>query len=98
VVVLYRQPMTLIAIRCTLFGVFIVTGIVRMGLSIAAPGRIGDTLPQLLLVGLSGALVVMLFTELARRFPPPLSDNRLRQVAYAILLVSSVNLIIKGLI
>ncbi|MEP4559006.1 sulfite exporter TauE/SafE family protein [Cobetia amphilecti] len=98
VVVLYRQPMTLIAIRCTLFGVFIVTGIVRMGLSIAAPGRIGDTLPQLLLVGLSGALVVILFTELARRFPPPLSDNRLRQVAYAILLVSSVNLIIKGLI
>ncbi|WP_158774260.1 sulfite exporter TauE/SafE family protein [Cobetia sp. L2A1] len=98
VVVLYRQPMTLIAVRCTLFAVFIVTGVVRMGLTLAEPGRIGDTLSELLIIGLFGTFVVIIFTELARRFPPPLSDKHLRQVAYAILLVASGNLILKGLI
>ncbi|WP_176426424.1 TSUP family transporter [Cobetia sp. QF-1] len=98
VVMLYRQPMTLVAIRCTLFGVFLIGGLVRMGLSIASPGRAGDHLNELLLIGAAGVFVVIAFTELARRFPPPLSDHHLRQVAYAILLVASGNLIIKGLI
>ncbi|GED41855.1 TSUP family transporter [Cobetia marina] len=98
VVMLYRQPMTLVAIRCTLFAVFLVGGAMRMGLSIISPGRAGEHLSELLMIGAAGVFVVIAFTELARRFPPPLSDHHLRQVAYAILLVSSGNLILKGLI
>ena len=98
VVMLYRQPMTLVSIRCTLFGVFLIGGLMRMGLAIVSPGRAGEHLSELLMIGAAGVFVVIGFTELARRYPPPLNDNHLRQVAYAILLIASGNLILKGLI
>ncbi|MAX32100.1 MAG: hypothetical protein CME72_03420 [Halomonadaceae bacterium] len=97
VVMLYRQPMTLIAIRCTLLGAFLVMGLARMGLALLSPGRAGEHLSELMLLGTIGAVVVAGTTELARRRPPPLSDPTLRRIAYAILLLASLNLIAKGL-
>lgn len=97
VVMLYRQPMTLIAIRCTLLGAFLIMGLARMGLSLLSPGRTGEHLSELMILGAVGAVVVAGTTELARRLPAPLSDHNLRRAAYAILLLASLNLIGKGL-
>ncbi|WP_458524721.1 TSUP family transporter [Onishia taeanensis] len=97
VVMLYRQPMTLVAIRCTLLGTFLIMGLARMGFSLVSPGRAGEQLHELLVLGVVGSVVVAGATELARRLPPPLSDLALRRIAYAILLLASLNLIAKGL-
>ncbi|MDI4637454.1 MULTISPECIES: sulfite exporter TauE/SafE family protein [Halomonadaceae] len=97
VMMLYRQPMTLIAIRCTLLCAFLVMGLARMGLALVSPGRAEEHLSELMILGTIGAVVVAGTTELARRRPPPLSDRSLRRAAYAILLVASLNLIGKGL-
>lgn len=98
VMMLYRQPMTLLAIRCTLLGAFLFMGLARMGLALLSPGRAGEHLSELLVLGTVGAFVVAASTEFARRLPPPLSDQTLRRAAYGILLLASLNLIGKGLL
>jgi uncharacterized membrane protein YfcA len=78
----YRQPMTMVQIRCVLILVFTVTSTTRT-LFTAYQGQLtGD-------IWLQSALalpVVALATVAGRRYPPPLSPNTLRRVAFLVLI------------
>ncbi|MBA4492282.1 TSUP family transporter [Paracoccus sp. S1E-3] len=90
---LYRQPMTLNAVRVTLVSVFFLTQILRSGL-VAASGGIT---PALLISAAGAAPAVVLGTWLARRFPPPVAPVTIRKAALALLFLSGVSLILSAI-
>lgn len=84
----YRQPLRPAAIRETLVAIFSVNGILRLVLVALA----GDIPPASSWWALLCIPVVMAFTALARRYPPPLTPTGMRRVAFCLLFLSGVSL------
>jgi uncharacterized membrane protein YfcA len=90
----YRQPLSLVEIRCALILVFTATSVTRTLFS-AWQGQLGAD------IWLQAALavpVVAVATIAARRFPPPLSGVATRRVAFGVLVVIGGYLMLPGLI
>ena len=73
----YRQPVALAAVRATLAVIFVFGNTTR---TVVVAGT-GGLDAGVLLLGLAGLPVVLVFTALGRRFPPPLGDPAMRRVA-----------------
>lgn len=84
----YRQPLRPVAIRETLVAIFAVNGMLRLMLV----GLAGDMPSASFWWGLLCIPVVMAFTALARRYPPPLTPTGLRRVAFCLLFLSGLSL------
>lgn len=85
---LYRQPLRLVVIRETLVAVFGINALLRLGVVAAS-----DQMPSgHFWWSLLAIPVVILFTFLARRFPPPLSPVALRRLAFVLLFLSGASL------
>lgn len=84
----YRQPLPQATIRETLVAIFAVNAVLRLWL-VQASGAMprGGFWWSLLCIP-----TVMLFTALARRFPPPLTPAGLRRMAFGLLFLSGVSL------
>lgn len=78
---LYRQPMSLEAIRATLFSIFIFASLIRI-LDVGLHGRI--TVEAWMLSALA-LPVVAVATLLGKRFPPPWSVVTMRRFAFFLL-------------
>ncbi|MHC3940968.1 putative sulfite/organosulfonate exporter TauE [Paenochrobactrum sp. BZR 201-1] len=90
---LYRQPLRLAVIRETLVAVFGLNALVRLGTVMAA-----GEMPSIdFWWSLLAIPVVILFTFLARRFPPPLSAVALRRLAFVLLFLSGASLAIPAI-
>ena len=90
---MYRQPMTLPAVRTTLIAFFFVTQSMRLGL-VAVTGGLNLGL----MTAAAGAIpAVALGTIVARRFPPGIAPARIRQVALVLLLLSGLGMIATAL-
>ena len=87
---MYRQPTSLAAVRVTLVAVFASNAVVRLLLVMASTG-----FP---VHAVSAALIsfplVMLGTLIARAYPPPLSPNVMRQLAFSLLLLSGLAMLL----
>lgn len=77
----YRQPLSLIEIRCALILIFTVTAATRILFS-AYEGQLGREIWGLAAIA---APVVMMTTFAARRYPPPLSAIATRRLAFGVL-------------
>ena len=84
----YRQPLRPVSIRETLVAIFAVNGMLRLLLV----GLAGDMPSSSFWWGLLCIPVVMAFTALARRYPPPLTPTGLRRVAFCLLFLSGLSL------
>lgn len=91
---MYRQPDTLSRIRATLLAIFAVTAVVRLLLVVNTTGIHSGTW----LICALGVPVVMLSTVLAKRFPPPLSQDAARHLAFGLLMLSGISLTSQGLL
>ncbi len=90
----YRQPLSLVEIRCALILVFTATSVTRTLFS-AWQGQLGAD------IWLQAALavpVVALTTIAARRFPPPLSPVTTRRIAFGVLVMIGGSLMVPGVI
>ncbi len=91
---LYRQPLPHVSVRETLVLVFAVNAVVRLGAVVAA-----DRLPPVSTWWTLLAIpAVVLFTGLARRWPPPFSVLTLRRLAFVLLLASGLALAIPAVL
>ncbi|MBB3140629.1 sulfite exporter TauE/SafE family protein [Halomonas organivorans] len=90
---LYRQPLAPAVIRDCLLLIFAINSLQRLAI-VAVQGAL-----ELEVLGLAAAAipVVVLFTWLGRRYPPPLSPRSLRRVAFLLLMGSGVSLCLSGL-
>ncbi|KQV44113.1 MULTISPECIES: TSUP family transporter [unclassified Rhizobium] len=84
----YRQPLRPVAIRETLVAIFAVNGMLRLVLV----GLAGNMPSSSFWWGLLCIPVVMAFTALARRYPPPLTPTGLRRAAFCLLFLSGLSL------
>ncbi|MCW5711403.1 TSUP family transporter [Shinella sp.] len=84
----YRQPLRAVSIRETLVAIFAVNGLLRLVLV----GLAGNMPSASFWWGLLCIPVVMAFTLLARRYPPPLTPMGLRRVAFCLLFLSGISL------
>ncbi|RDL46833.1 hypothetical protein BLJAPNOD_06351 [Ensifer sp. M14] len=84
----YRQPLRPVVIRETLVAIFAVNGVLRLLLVTGA----GNIPSASLWWGLLCIPVVMGFTLLARRYPPPLTPIGMRRVAFSLLFLSGLSL------
>lgn len=91
---LYRQPLKPAAIRETLVAVFALNAVMRLG-AVGLSGRLPE--PQFLWT-LIAVPVVILFTQLARRFPPKISPLAMRRVAFVLLFLSGASLALPPLV
>lgn len=90
----YRQPLSMVEIRCALILVFTATSVTRTLFS-AWQGQLGaDIWAQAALA----VPVVAVTTIAARRFPPPLSAVATRRIAFGVLVVIGAYLMLPGLI
>jgi uncharacterized protein len=90
VYLLYRQPLPHVSVRETLLLVFAVNAVVRLGTVVAA-----DRVPPMSTWWTLLAIpAVVLFTALARRWPPPVSVLTLRRLTFVLLLASGLALAI----
>lgn len=90
----YRQPLTLAVIRDCLLLIFAINSLQRL-IIVGLQGQL-----NLNILGLAAAAVpiVMLFTWLGRRYPPPLSERSLRRVAFLLLFASGLSLCVSALL
>ena len=87
---MYRQPVPLAAVRATLLSVFVLNGVARLGLVLGSTG-----IPAAVLTATAGALpVTVLATWFARRYPPPLSAEAMRRLAFGLLFLSGLALLV----
>jgi len=84
----YRQPLSAAVIRETLVLIFALIGLLRLYLVVIG----GDMPLGSSLWGLVCIPAVMLFTALARRFPPPLDPENMRRLAFILLFASGLSL------
>ncbi|AJG24285.1 sulfite exporter TauE/SafE family protein [Cupriavidus basilensis] len=90
----YRQPLSLVEIRCALILVFTATSVTRTLFS-AWQGQLSAD------IWIQAALavpVVALTTMAARRFPPPLSAAATRRIAFGVLVAIGGYLMLPGLV
>ncbi|PRD42369.1 hypothetical protein C5748_16390 [Phyllobacterium phragmitis] len=85
----YRQPMPHMVVRETLVAIFSISSLLRLGLVAVS----GDWQSHVLVWALAGLPSVVAATYLARRWPPPLTPRTVRQMAFALLLLSGLSLI-----
>lgn len=85
----YRQPIPLKTIRLSLICVFFLCAVSR----ITIVGFQGGLSWDMLLWSLLCIPVVMTFSLLGKRFPPPLSESNMRRVAFTLLIVIGLGLI-----
>lgn len=90
----YRQPLSLVEIRCALILVFTATSVTRTLFS-AWQGQLGA---EIWMQAALAVPVVALTTIAARRFPPPLSAVATRRIAFGVLVVIGGYLMLPGLI
>jgi len=84
----YRQPLAQAVIRETLVLIFALNGLLRLGLVAME----GDIPLASFWWGPICIPAVMLFTALARRFPPPLDPQNMRYLAFILLFSSGLSL------
>ncbi|SDC87144.1 sulfite exporter TauE/SafE family protein [Paraburkholderia lycopersici] len=89
----YRQPLTLIEIRCALILIFTVTSATRVLFSVWQ-GQLG---PAIWIEAALAAPVVMLATLAARHYPPPLSCMATRRFAFGVLMAIGAALVLCSL-
>lgn len=85
---LYRQPLKAQAVRETLVAVFAINALIRL-LTVAAAGNMPSAN---FWWSLTTIPVVIGFTFLAKRWPPPLSPATMRRLAFLLLFLSGVSL------
>jgi len=90
----YRQPIAQKAIRDSLLAIFLLHSLQRT-VMVAYQGQIG--LP-ILIISASAIPTVFLFTWLARRFPPPISNINLRRIAFVLLGMSGLSLCVSAML
>lgn len=91
---LYRQPLKLITIRETLVAVFGINAVLRL-LIVWVDGEMPSSGFWWSLLAIP---VVILFTYIARHFPPPLTTVALRRLAFALLFLSGASLAVPAYI
>lgn len=77
----YRQPLPVAEIRATLLGCFAATTLAR----IATVGVAGDLTREIGVITVSCLPAVLLGVWLGRKFPPPVGEETLRRLAFALL-------------
>ena len=87
---LYREPIPVEAIRSTLFAIFGIGTLVRIGV-VTIDGSITAEILELTLYALP---VVFLATLVGRRYPLPLSDIGMRRAAFGLLMLLGFTLLI----
>jgi uncharacterized membrane protein YfcA len=89
----YRQPLTVAEIRTTLLASFALTTTLRT----VVVGLAGGLTRNVWVMFLVGLPVVLLGTWAARRFPPPVSDETMKRLAFALLLVMGCGSVVRAL-
>ena len=82
----YRQPLPMAVIRSTLLACFILTTSTRTILV----GAGGDLTREVLTLVLLGLPMVVCGTWLGRRFPPKISEIRIKRLAFGLMLLMGV--------
>lgn len=90
---LYRQPVALRTVLNTLLATFWLTSVLRIGL-VHGMSEVDTDVYYWVLVGTPW---IVLCTYLSKRFPPPVSELRLRQMALLLLAGSGISLVYAGL-
>ncbi|MCM2291021.1 sulfite exporter TauE/SafE family protein [Allorhizobium sp. BGMRC 0089] len=85
---LYRQPLKPASIRETLVAIFAINAVIRLA-TVAGTGNMPSPHFWWSLLTIP---VVMLFTFLAKRWPPPISPVALRRLAFVLLFLSGASL------
>lgn len=91
---MYRQPVALNVIRATLLSVFFITSFMRISIMGAGEQITGS----MMWASLLGLPCVLLTSIIAKRYPPNISPQLIKQVALVLLLLSGVSLSVKALI
>ncbi|NQV48453.1 MAG: sulfite exporter TauE/SafE family protein [Rhodospirillaceae bacterium] len=86
----YRQPFPLPVVRDSLLALFMVGATLRTTL-VTINGDLG---PDLLTVSAIALPVVVLFTDLGRRYPPKVSEQVMRRFVFALLVLSAVIVVV----
>ncbi len=90
---LYRNAIALKTILSTLLATFWLTAVMR----IAIVHSLGSVDFSVYCVALAGAPWIILCTRLSQRYPPKISEHRLRQLALVLLAISGFSILISGL-
>ena len=90
----YRQPLAQKVIRDSLLSIFLLHSIQRTAI-VAYQGRID--LP-ILIISASAIPTVFLFSWVARRFPPPISNLTIRRIVFVLLGMSGVSLCVSAML
>lgn len=93
VIHLYRQPLPFPVVRTTLLAILGIMPLIRIGMEVFN-GNIDGPVIRLSLICIP---VTVLSTLLARRFPPPVSDETMRRLAFGLLCILGVSLILRKL-
>ncbi len=88
----YRQPLELKAIRLCLLSIFLLSAVVRT----AMVGLQGGLTVDMFIFSACCIPVVALFTWVGRKFPPPVSSNNMRRIAFCLLIVIGVSLLLSA--
>lgn len=90
VFIFYRQPLPLTTIRSYLLSIFLISSIGR----ISMVGMQGDLTLEMGIYVLTCIPVVLVVSSLAKRYPPPISLEMMRKVAFCLLVILGVSLLI----
>ena len=91
---MYRQPIALNVIRATLLSVFFITSLMRIVIM-----GVGEQITaSMIWVSVLGLPCVLITSILAKRYPPNISPQIIKQVALVLLLLSGVSLSVKALL
>ncbi|WP_016854688.1 sulfite exporter TauE/SafE family protein [Halomonas smyrnensis] len=89
---LYRQPLAPAVIRDCLLLIFAINSLQRLVI-VAFQGALDI---EVMGIAVAAVPVVLLFTWLGRRYPPPLSARNLRRLAFVLLMGSGISLCLSG--
>jgi uncharacterized membrane protein YfcA len=92
VVHLYRQPLAFPVIRTTLLAILGIMPLTRIGIESYS----GNITVSVLELSLYSVPVSIASTMFARRFPPPVSDQTMKRLAFALLCILGLSLIISN--
>lgn len=90
VVHLYRQPLAFAVIRTTLLAILGIMPFIRIGIESYS----GNITASVLELSLYSVPVSIVSTILARRFPPPVSDETMKRLAFGLLCVVGLSLVL----
>lgn len=90
---LYRHTIALKTLLSTMLATFWLTAIMRIGI-VHSIGEIDESVYWLALIG---APWIIMCTRLSQRYPPNISEQRLRQCALGLLVLSGLSILVTGL-